>query len=113
MGGSGDDGARDVDIDAAGNAYVTGYTLSTNFPTADPIQAANAGNSDAFVTELASSGASVVYSTYLGGSSSDGPGGIAVDGSGSAYLIGLTSSTNFPTVPGSFDMSSNGGQDAL
>ena len=83
---------------ASGNAYVTGYTESTNFPTMNPLQPAYGGDEDAFVTKLNASGSALVYSTYLGGSGADGGSGIAVDSSGNAYVIGATYSTNFPTM---------------
>ncbi len=96
LGGSTYDVGVGIAVDATGNAYVTGYTQSTNFPTAAPFQAANAGGSDAFVAKLNSSGA-LVYSTYLGGTLSEQANHIAVDTSGNAYITGSTSSTNFPT----------------
>ena len=61
------------------------------------MQATNGGGLDAFVTKINAAGSALVYSTYLGGSGSDGALGIAVDGSG-AYVTGFTSSTNFPTA---------------
>jgi hypothetical protein len=100
LGGSGTDQGIDIAVDAAGSAYVTGTTDSTNFPTtAGAFQAALAGTStDAFVTKLSPAGAALVYSTYLGGSGSDQGVGIAVDAGGSAYVTGLTGSANFPTA---------------
>ena len=86
-------------MDSSGNAYVTGYTDSTNFPTANAFQAAfGGGNGDAFVTKLNAAGSALVYSTYLGGSGDDAGSGIAVDSSGNAYVTGHTTSTNFPTA---------------
>ena len=98
LGGSGIDNAEGIAVDSGGNAYVTGQTYSTDFPTVAPIQASNGGNqdSDAFVTEINSSGSALVYSTYLGGSSMDWGNGIAVDSSGSAYVVGFTRSADFP-----------------
>jgi hypothetical protein len=97
LGGSGEDVTFDIAVDGSGNAYVTGRTYSTNFPTANPFQAANAGNADAFVTKLNAAGA-LVYSTYLGGSGGDQGNGIAVDASGNAYVTGAAASSDFPTV---------------
>ncbi|MCL5098181.1 MAG: SBBP repeat-containing protein, partial [Candidatus Omnitrophica bacterium] len=97
LGGSGNDVGRSIALDPAGNAYVSGDTFSTNFPTASPLQATNAGTEDVFVAKLNPTGSALVYSTYLGGSGKE-LGGIAVDSSGCAYLDGVTSSTNFPTV---------------
>lgn len=87
-----------IAVDSAGNAYVTGITLSTDFPTtANPVQATYAGGSDAFVVKLNAAGSALVYSTYLGGLTDWGF-GIAVDSAGSAYVTGYTESTNFPTA---------------
>jgi len=98
LGGSDDDAGHGIAVDGSGSAYITGYTFSTNFPTVVPIQGALAGNRDVFVTKLNPAGAALVYSTYLGGNISDVGFGIAVDGSGSAYVTGATFSTNFPTL---------------
>jgi beta-propeller repeat-containing protein/ASPM-SPD-2-Hydin domain-containing protein len=97
LGGSADDIGNAIAVDSSGNAYVTGSTLSTNFPTKSPLQAASGGGQDAFVAKLDPTGSSLVYSTFLGGSGNDFPNGIAVDGSGNAYVTGLTDSANFPT----------------
>lgn len=87
-----------IAADSAGNAYVTGYTSSTNFPTAGPRQPTNGGGSDAFLTKFNTAGSALIYSTYHGGSSSDLAFGVAVDAAGNAYIAGYTASTNFPTV---------------
>jgi len=97
LGGSGDDITFDLAVDGYGNAYVTGQTDSANLPTNNPYQGAIAGDNDAFVTKLSSSGSSLAYSTYLGGSAGDAGSGIAVDGTGNAFVTGTTTSTNFPT----------------
>jgi hypothetical protein len=102
VGGTGTDGAFGVAIDQYGNAYVTGFTSSTNFPTKAPYQAQNAGGIDTFALKLNRTGTALVYSTYLGGSSTEYPFGIAVDSKGEAYEIGNTGSANFPTTPGAF-----------
>jgi len=96
LGGGGDDISNGIALDPSGNAYVTGYTASTNFPTLNPRQAVKSGGNDAFVTKLNAAGNALVYSTYLGGSGDDQAKGIAVDSSGNAYVTGFTSSTNFP-----------------
>jgi len=85
-------------VDSLGNVYVTGRTQSTNFPTANPLQASNGGSADAFVTKLNAAGSALVYSTYLGGGSFEQGAHIAVDSLSNTYLTGWTSSTNFPTV---------------
>jgi hypothetical protein len=78
------------------SAYVTGQTFSSDFPTLNPFQT-DQGGIDAFVTKLSSSGDSLIYSTYLGGSDHDYGYGIVVDNSGCAYVTGYTISTDFPT----------------
>jgi hypothetical protein len=108
LGGSGNDEGRDVAVDSAGNLYVCGDTTSTNFPTANPIQASfgggTAGARDGFVTKINSTGTAIVYSTYLGGNANGAANGddrcfgIAVDASGNAYVSGETHSQNFPTA---------------
>ncbi len=97
IGGSGNDEGYGIAVDAQGNAYITGYTKSTNFPTKNPLQATFGGNQDAFVTKLNAAGDALLYSTYLGGGGDDYGYGIAVDAQGSAYITGNTTSTNFPT----------------
>jgi hypothetical protein len=96
LGGSATEQGTGIAVDSAGNAYVTGWTLSTNFPTSSPIQATTGGGYDAFVTKLDATGASLVYSTYLGGSGTDEAFAIAVDSTSNAYVTGLTDSNNFP-----------------
>ena len=98
LGGSGADDGFGIAVDGLGNAYVTGTTESTNFPTANALQPTSGGSYDAFVTKINASGSALVYSTYLGGSGGDSGFGIAVDGSGNAYVTGDTESTNFPTA---------------
>ena len=100
LGGSGREGSQNdhLAIDSAGNAYVTGSTRSTNFPTANAFQSTLAGESDIFVAKLNATGSGLVYSTYLGGSKTDSGQGIAVDSAGNAYVTGDTSSADFPTA---------------
>ena len=99
LGGNGEERGNGIAVDSSSNAYVAGYTKSTNFPTQNPYQGSNAGESDAFVTKLSSGGDTLTYSTYLGGSSSDYGNDVAVDNSGNAYITGRTySSDDFPTL---------------
>src|SRR3989442_679598 len=101
LGGDGFDQGHGIAVDAEGNAYATGGTSSTNFPTTTgAFRTTFGGRSDAFVTKLNGDGSALVYSTYLGGFSSDRGNAIAVDAAGNAYVAGLTFSTNFPTTPG-------------
>jgi hypothetical protein len=97
LGGSGDDSGNSMTVDAAGNAYVTGYTGSIDFPTAGtPSQGTSGGGlSDAFVTKLSPT-SGLLYSTYLGGSGEEAGLGIDVDTAGNAYVTGHTDSTDFP-----------------
>lgn len=106
---NGGDGATALAVDAAGNAYIAGFTSSSDFPTVAPLQAANNAavnhGSNAFVAKLNSAGDALVYSTYLGGSgvpgaltTGDSAAAIAVDQTGSAYVAGITTSADFPTV---------------
>jgi parallel beta-helix repeat protein len=112
LGGSGTDFAQHVAVDGAGNAYVVGRTISTNFPTtAGAYQTANAGGYDAYMCKFDSTG-NLVYSTYLGGSANEYGFGIAVDGAGNIYVAGYTVSTNFPTTPGAYQTANAGGNDA-
>ncbi|HEX5875671.1 MAG TPA: SBBP repeat-containing protein [Pyrinomonadaceae bacterium] len=114
LGGTGQDHSSGIAVDISGSAYITGITLSADFPTVDAVDATYNGNIDAFVTKLNPSGsASHVYSTFLGGSEDDSGLGITVDVFGSAYVTGSTTSTNFPTTTGAFDTTHNGGSDAF
>jgi hypothetical protein len=112
LGGGGDDLAGRLALDRDGNIYLTGDTTSTDFPTANALQASSAGGTDAFVTKLSADGSSLMYSTYLGGSGDDDGRGIAVDRTGHAYVTGRTGSIDFPTHNAVQD-SLRGGKDAF
>jgi len=113
LGGSGSEGGFGIAVDAGGNAYVTGHTGSTNFPTTTGAfqTSFGGGGFDAFVTKLNSTGSALVYSTYLGSSGTDNGNGIAVDAAGNAYVTGDTTSANFPTTTGAFQTTFRGGFD--
>ena len=96
LGGSFGEAGAGIAVDSSGNAYVAGSTDSVDFPTVNPL-ATGAANSDVFVAKFDATGA-LVYSTYLGGSDSEGASSIAVDSSGSAYVTGMAKSTDFPTA---------------
>ena len=123
IGGSNFDWGRAIAIDAAGNAYITGQTKSSSFPTTggafdrtfnvDTCPRCGIDQYDAFVTKLNASGSALVYSSFLGGFDIDDGLGIAVDASGNAYVAGETGSLNFPTRAGSFDTTRNGEYDAF
>jgi hypothetical protein len=109
IGGSSDDGGNSIALDNSGNAYVTGYTTSTNYDiTSGAFQTTNGGGDDVFITKLNSTGSALVYSTYIGGSYDDRAYSIAIDGSGNAYITGKTLSTDYDIIPGAFQ-STNGG----
>jgi hypothetical protein len=112
LGGTSYDYGFAIAADTSGNAYTAGFTLSTDFPTANAIQAENAGSGDAFIAKLDSAGSAFAYSTYLGGSEGDTGNGIAADGSGNAYVAGYTSSTDFPTA-NAFQSEKGGTYDAF
>jgi RHS repeat-associated protein len=105
----GNDQGNGIAVDKTGAAYVTGWTKSSTFPTASPIYGSLSGTQDAFVSELNAAGSTLVYSTFLGGTSTDAGNGIAVDPAGEAFVVGATASTNFPTAGGAFQTSSGGG----
>jgi hypothetical protein len=107
LGGSADESAFALAVDAAGNAYVAGYTGSTNFPTRNPTQTNLAGVNipgigrppvDAFVAKLDPRGTNLIFSTFFGGTRDDAAGGIALDSAGNITVVGYTLSTNFPVV---------------
>jgi len=116
LGGSGFEQANGIAVDSAGNAYVTGYTSSADFPVTNAIQAACkscANLNDAFVTEIGAGGTSLVYSTFLGGNANDEGMGIALDNLENAYVTGFTFSTDFPTTSGAYQGALLGGSSAF
>jgi hypothetical protein len=108
VGGKAEDGAFGIAVDASGNAFITGFTTSTNFPTTpDALYKKISGKRDshtsffpvdAYVSVLDPNGSNLLYSTYLGGTAEDAGTGIALDSSGNIYVTGLTASRNFPTT---------------
>lgn len=109
LGGSGADVGAGIAVDSQGNAYVSGQTMSSDFPVVNPIQAALNGQADAFVTEVNPQGSGLVYSTYLGGSGTELSDFVAVDSAGNAYVAGWTQSADFPSTPRSFQPTYAGG----
>ncbi len=119
LGGSSLDGAMGIALDAQGNAYVTGYTHSTDFPVVNPVQSQKASgndgmgnpNTDVFVSTLNATGSALLFSTYLGGSEDDCGNGIAVSSANDVYVAGgfLQATTNFPTTPGAFQTTPGSG----
>ena len=97
--GGGYDYGNGIAVDTAGDAFVTGVTASSSFPTTPgAFQTTLRGDANAFVTKLNASGSGLVYSTFLGGGRDFGN-GITVDESGNAYVTGSTGSAGFPTTP--------------
>ncbi len=114
LGGGGSDIGNGIAVDSSGNAYVTGLTTSTNFPTTPgTFQTMKGLGQDAFITKLDPTGSALVYSTYLGGNSTESGNGIAVDAFGDAYVTGFTTSTNFPTTAGAFQTTYGGANDVF
>jgi hypothetical protein len=108
IGGSSSPGdfAEAITVDSSGDAYIAGYTSSTNFPLKDPFQSTNKGASSgdvtAFVAKLNSTGSALDYSTYLGGSKGDAAYAITIDSYGDAYVSGTTDSSDFPVTTGAY-----------
>ena len=101
LGGSSDDYGAQIAVDSDGNTYITGSTLSTNFPTFNPVQGTHGGGYyDIFVTKLNATGTALLFSTFLGGSREDFGWGIVVDTFGEVYVTGESWSSDFPTLNG-------------
>jgi hypothetical protein len=117
LGGRGSDIVKWIAVDSADRAYVEGRTESTDYPTANPIQAKHAadhGDYDADVSELNPTASALVFSTYLGGSSFDTFVGLALDSNNNIYLAGRTESSDYPVTPGAFQIGyAGGGLDAI
>ncbi len=113
LGGTDYDSPRGIAVDAGGNAYVIGETLSADFPTtAAAFRRTSSGSYDTFVTKLNAAGSALAYSTFIGGTQVDNGERVAVDAGGNAYVLGFSSSLDFPTTAGAFDRTSNGDFDA-
>ncbi len=106
LSGNADEEASGLAVDASGNVYVAGTTHSTDFPTYNAFQSTCATNNaagtctSAFLTKISPTGDSLVFSTYLGGSGGESARGLAIDAQGSAYVVGITSSLDFPVTTG-------------
>jgi len=113
LGGSASEEARAIAVDSSGNAFVAGDTTSTDFPTANPVQATAGGSLDGFATVLNPAGSALVYSSYIGGSGAEFAWGIATDSSSNLYATGTTGSTDFPTSAGAFQTTNQGFEDGF
>jgi hypothetical protein len=111
LGGSGIDIASDIALDASGNAFITGWTLTSDYvSTPGVFQPTSPGTfADAIVSKLNSTGSSLVYSTFIGGSGNDNASSIDVDGAGNAYISGTTLSADYDITTGAFKTISGGG----
>ncbi len=113
LGGTSDEQSRSIAVDSSGNAYITGQTLSPEYPTTSgTYDTTHNESTDVFVSKLNASGSALIYSTFIGGNNSDGGTSIAIDAAGNAYLTGVTG-TDYPTTAGAFDTTSNGGNDVF
>jgi hypothetical protein len=113
VGGSAEDHGYAIAVNSSGEAYITGRTFSSDFPTANAYQVTNLAGDAAFLTKLNAAGNTALYSSYLGGSSSNIGYGIAVDGAGRAYVVGGTASVNFPVTVGALQTDFGGLYDAF
>jgi hypothetical protein len=114
MGGSSDDTPYDIALDGSGDIYVTGVA-SADFPTTSGAydEVHNGGGSDVFVSKLDGSLSSLLASTFIGGGNDEQGSSIAFDGSGNVYVLGHSDSSDYPTTPGAYDQSHNGGLDIV
>jgi len=112
LGGTRDEFPVGMAVDLLGNAYLTGNTLSTNFPTAVPLQSTNRGGQDVYVAKVDDTGGALVYSTYVGGSADETGRDLAADASGAVYVAGYTTSDDFP-VANALQRTLNGFQDGF
>ncbi len=96
LGGTIDEQANSIALDAMNNVYIMGVTTSTDFPVANPTQKSNAGGQDAFMTEINSAGNALIFSTYLGGTNNDTGLSLVVDTKGNVFMTGVTNSMDFP-----------------
>lgn len=115
LGGSGEDQGHGIAVDAGGNATLTGYTLSCNFPILNPYQSVMYScccAPDAFVTKIYANGSALAYSTFLGGNGTDVGQAVVLNGTGSAIVTGYTTSLDFPNVT-PFQQNLSGGSDVF
>lgn len=114
IGGSSQDWGRYITVDGSGRAYIQGAVISTDFPTTpNAYSNASAGGQDVMIIVVSTTGDSLLYSSYFGGSASDGTSGIAVDQNGDVYITGSASSNDFPVTAGAYDTVLNSGTSTI
>ncbi|MFH1220090.1 MAG: SBBP repeat-containing protein [Candidatus Eisenbacteria bacterium] len=114
LGGRSEDVGEAIVLDSSGDIVVTGYTRSSDFPTTPgAYDSTHSGGQDVFVAKLSASGSTLVWSTFLGGSSDDSGCALALDSSGNPIVVGSTYSSDLPMTPGGYDASFNGGVDVF
>jgi hypothetical protein len=113
IGGNGQDYGIALVLDSSNDVFVTGSTSSSNFPTVSAYQSARPGPYTGFLTEVAASGSTLAYSTYLGGNTFDQPVGVAIDSLSDVYVAGYTTSLNFPTTTGAYQPAALANQGSL
>ena len=112
LGGNDDDVGTGIAVDAAGNAYITGYSYATNYPvTSSAVSTSGFDYVDAIVSKLSPTGSNLLYSTFLGGIGNDFANAIALDSNGLVYVTGDTDSLDFPTTSNAFMQSHSPGFD--
>jgi hypothetical protein len=108
LGGQATDEGRSIAVNSSGQAHVTGATTAKTFPVKNAFQSTFGGTQDGFLTKFAADGRSLLYSTYFGGDRQDAANSVRLDGAGNAYVVGSTSSANFPTTAGAFQRTQGG-----
>ena len=113
LGGAGREQITALALDARGNLFVTGYTTSADFPTANAVQPRFGGGADAFLVKVRTSDWKLLFSTYLGGTKMDGAYGLSIDADGNPIVSGVTESSDFPSTPSAFQPRLRGTVDAF
>jgi hypothetical protein len=113
LGAEGTDQGNAIAVDSQGVAYIAGFTTSLHFPLQAPVESGPKGSGDAFAAAVANTGATLLWSTYLGGSAQDEATAVAIDTTGAAYVVGFTFSPDFPTTSGAYHTGPIGGSDAF